>query len=92
MPVAVQMQPGMITLAWGLVGVAAILLGPVAAERSYRIAGLLLLLVCVGKIVVRDAWHLSEGDRYITFIALGGALTIVSALYSSHRNHLGRWL
>jgi len=43
------------------------------------------LLLCVGKIIVRDAWHLGERDRYITFIVLGGALTLVSMLYGKYR-------
>src|ERR1035438_4065058 len=38
------------------------------SERIYRITGLLLLLLCVCKIVLRDAWRLTERDRYITFI------------------------
>ena len=90
--VAVQMKPGMVTLGWGIVGVAAILLGLIVSERSYRLSGLFLLLLCVAKIVFRDAWRLDERDRYITFIALGAALTLVSALYSKYRDQLSRLL
>jgi uncharacterized membrane protein len=87
-----KMNPGMVTLAWGVVGVLVILLGLFAGERSYRLTGLGLLLLCVGKIVVRDAWQLDERDRYITFIALGAALTLVSMLYSRYRDQLKRLL
>jgi hypothetical protein len=90
--IAVKMDPGMVTLSWGVEGVMVILLGLLAGQRSYRITGLALLLLCVAKIVVRDAWHLDERDRYITFIALGGALTLVSTLYGKYRETVRRLL
>jgi hypothetical protein len=90
--IAVKMNPGMVTLSWGIVGVMVILLGLLVSQRSYRLTGLVLLLLCVGKIVLRDAWHLSERDRYITFIVLGAALTLVSALYSKYRDTVRRLL
>ena len=90
--IAVKMNPGMVTLSWGVEGVAAVLLGLSVTQRSYRITGLLLLLTCVCKIVFRDAWQLSERDRYITFIALGAALMLVSALYNRFREQVRRLL
>ena len=86
------MHPGVVTLAWGLEGLLMILIGLVAGERSYRLAGLGLLSLCVGKIVARDAWRLQERDRYITFIVLGAALTLVSALYGKFRETVRRLL
>ena len=90
--IAVKMHPGVVTLAWGLEGLLMILVGLVASERSYRLAGLGLLSLCVGKIVARDAWRLQERDRYITFIVLGAALTLVSALYGRYRETVRRLL
>jgi hypothetical protein len=90
--IAVKLNPGMVTLSWGIEGVVVIILGLLVSERSYRITGLLLLLLCVGKIVCLDAWRLSDTDRYITFIALGGALTLVSWLYSKYREIVRRLL
>lgn len=90
--IAVKMNPGMVTLAWAIVGLAAILLGLLASQRSYRLTGLSLLLLCIAKIVFRDAWHLDERDRYITFIVLGAALILVSALYSKYRDQVSRLL
>ncbi|HEY2857225.1 MAG TPA: DUF2339 domain-containing protein [Terracidiphilus sp.] len=90
--IAVKLNPGMVTLSWGVEGVMVIVLGLLAGQRSYRLTGLALLLLCVGKIVVRDAWTLQERDRYITFIALGGALTLVSTLYGRFREQLRRLL
>ena len=90
--IAIKMNPGMVTLSWGIVGLAVILLGLLVSQRSYRVAGLLLLLLCVGKIVFRDAWKLDERDRYVTFIVLGAALTLVSTLYSKFRDQMSRLL
>ena len=90
--IVVKMNPGMVTLSWGIEGVIVIVLGLLASQRSYRITGLLLLLLCVGKIVFRDAWQLDERDRYITFIALGAALTLVSTLYGRYREIVRRLL
>jgi hypothetical protein len=86
------MSPGVVTLAWGDEGLLMILLGLLTSERSYRLAGLGLLSLCVGKIVARDAWRLQERDRYITFMVLGGALTLVSALYGKYRETVRRLL
>jgi len=88
--IAVKMNPGIVTLSWGIEGVLLIVLGLLVSQRSYRITGLLLLLLCVGKIVFRDAWQLDERNRYITFIALGAALTLVSTLYGRYREIVRR--
>jgi hypothetical protein len=90
--IAIRMNPGMVTLSWGIQAVLMILLGLGVSQRSYRISGLLLLVLCIGKIVLRDAWRLDERDRYITFIALGTALTLVSMLYNRYRETVRRLL
>ncbi len=90
--IAVKMNPGMVTLSWGVEGVAVILLGLLVTQRSYRLTGLFLLLLCVAKIVVRDAWLLGERDRYTTFIVLGAALTLVSTLYGKYRETVRKLL
>ena len=89
---AVKMQPGMLTLSWSIEGLIAIVLGLVTSQRSYRLTGMSLLLLCVGKIVAFDAWQLGQRDRYITFIALGAALTLVSTLYGRSRETIRRLL
>jgi uncharacterized membrane protein len=82
----------MITLSWGIEGVMVIVLGLLVSQRSYRITGLCLLLLCVGKVVVRDAWRLNDRDKYITFIALGAALILVPMLYGKYRETVRRLL
>lgn len=89
---ALKMRAGMVTVAWGIEGVLIVLMALAANERSYRLTGLILLLVRVGKIMVRDAWGLAPRDRYITFIILGAALLLVSFLYSKYRETIRQFL
>jgi hypothetical protein len=89
---ALEIRIGMVTLAWGVEAVAVFLLALWAKERSYRLAGLGLLLVCVAKIVFLDVWGLAPRDRYLTFIVLGSALLGVSFLYTRYRDVLRQYL
>jgi hypothetical protein len=89
---ALKMRAGMVTVAWGVEAVMIILLALAVNERTYRLTGLVLLLICVGKIMVRDAWGLAPRDRYITFIILGAALLLVSFLYSKYREAIRQFL
>jgi hypothetical protein len=89
---AQEMRYGMVTLSWGIEAVAVFLLALQLGERSFRLTGLGLLLLCVGKIVVVDVWRLSPQDRYITFIVLGIALLLVSFLYTRNREALRQYL
>ena len=61
-------------------------------ERSYRLTGLALLLLCVGKITLIDVWGLSTPDRALTFIILGAALLTVSLLYTRNRETIRHFL
>jgi hypothetical protein len=89
---ALEMRRGMMTVSWGVEGVVVFLLALWVGERSYRLSGLGLLLLCVGKIVVVDVWELSSTDRYLTFIVMGSALLLVSFLYSRYRDALRQYL
>jgi uncharacterized membrane protein len=89
---ATEMRHGMVTLSWGVEGVAIFLLALKLAERSFRLTGLGLLLLCVGKILLVDVWRLDPRDRYLTFIVLGAALLLVSFLYTRNREALRQYL
>jgi hypothetical protein len=89
---ALEMRHGMVTLSWGLEGVAVFLLALWLGERSFRLAGLGLLLLCAVKILLVDVWRLSPSDRYLTLIVLGAALLLVSFLYTRNREKLRQYL
>ena len=79
---AVKLNSGYITIAWSLMGVGVFLFALAVGERSFRLAGLALLLVSVVKILLMDVWALAPADRYKTLIVLGLALLAVSFLYT----------
>jgi hypothetical protein len=88
----VEMRHGMVTLSWGVEGLAVFVLALWLGERSFRLTGLGLLLLCVGKILLVDVWRLDPRDRYLTFIVLGAALLLVSFLYTKNRETLRQYL
>jgi len=87
-----EMRHGMVTLSWGLEGVVVFVLALKLGERSFRLTGLGLLLLCAGKILLVDVWRLDPRDRYLTFIVLGAALLLVSFLYTRNREILRQYL
>lgn len=88
----IEMRHGMVTLSWGLEGLLVFVMALWLSERSFRLTGLGLLLLCVGKILIDDVWKLNPRDRYLTFIVLGGALLLVSFLYTRNREAIRRYL
>jgi hypothetical protein len=89
---AAELTSGHITIAWSLLGLAVFLFALVVGERSYRLAGLSLLLLSVVKILVMDVWALAPSDRYTTLIVLGLALLAVSFLYTRFNTVIRRSL
>ena len=88
----IEMRHGMVTLAWGIEGLLVFLLALRIGERSFRLTGLGLLLLCAGKILAVDVWRLDPRDRYLTFIVLGASLLLVSFLYTRNREALRQYL
>ncbi len=89
---ALKMNHGLVTVSWGIEGLAIFIGALLVKERSFRLTGLAILLLCVGKIALIDAWHLAARDRYVTFIILGASLLLVSFLYSKYRETMRRYL
>ena len=89
---AVKLSSGHITIAWSLLGLGTFLFALVVGERSFRLAGLGLLLVSVAKILLMDVWALAPPDRYVTLIVLGTALLAVSFLYTKFSEKIRKYL
>ena len=87
-----DVSSGRVTIGWGIEAVAAFLFALIVGERSFRLAALGLLLVCVVKIIVLDVWRQERSDRFITFIILGIALILVSYLYTRYSEAIRRYL
>jgi hypothetical protein len=85
----VELPTVLLTLAWGVEAIAIFVFALIVGERSYRLAGLLLLVVCVAKIAAWDAWNFTDASaRWLTLMGVGGILVIVSFLYGKYRHRL----
>lgn len=73
---------GLLTTAWGIEGIALLLVGFVLTERILRVQGLIMLLACILKLFLFDLRNLETGYRIVSFIVLGLILLLVSSLYS----------
>ena len=89
---AAKLSSGHITIAWSLLGLGTFLFALTVGERSFRLAGLGLLLVSISKIVLIDIWQLSTPDRFMTLITLGAALIAVSFLYTRFSSTIRKYL
>jgi hypothetical protein len=83
---------GRVTMAWGIEAFVVFLFALLVGERSFRLTGLGLLLLCVGKILILDVWRQEKSDRFVTFIILGVALLLVSFLYTRYSEAIKRYL
>jgi uncharacterized membrane protein YtjA (UPF0391 family) len=86
-------MPERLALAWAVEGVVIFILALIAKERSFRLTGLGLLMICV----VKTLWDLlrpgtSTTTRYLTLIVLGVILLVVSFLYGRFRETLREYL
>jgi hypothetical protein len=90
--IANEVSFGRVTIGWGLEAVVAFLFALLVGERSFRLSGLSLLLICVAKIGLLDVWRQHGSDRYVTLITLGAALLLVSYLYARYSEAIRRYL
>ncbi len=90
--IARDVTQGRVTMAWGIEAVIVFTFALLVGERSFRLTGLGLLLLCVGKILLLDVWRQNKSDRFATFIILGVALLLVSFLYTRYSETIRRYL
>jgi uncharacterized membrane protein len=83
---------GMLTVSWGLLGVALLGSGFAARERVLRLQGLVLLLICILKLFFYDLRNLETLYRILSFVALGLILLAVSWIYTRFRDQITRLL
>jgi hypothetical protein len=90
---ALKFQGGMATLAWGVEGFIIFLFALWVKERSFRLTGLVLVLLAVGKLIGWDAWFFHDSSlRYITWIMVGILVLGISFLYGRNRGALREYL
>lgn len=81
-----------ITIAWGVEGLVVFVLALWAKERTFRLTGLALIMLCVAKLVY-DTWFFTDPvARYSAWIGIGVVLLLVSFLYGKNREALRDYL
>ena len=87
-----QVSGSMLTVAWGVLGLALLASGFPLRDRILRISGLVLLLACILKLFAWDLRHLETVPRIFSFIALGLILVGVSWVYTRFRERVSKYL
>jgi uncharacterized membrane protein len=87
-----QVSGSMLTVSWGILGLALLGSGFPLRDRILRISGLVLLLACILKLFAWDLRHLETVPRIFSFIALGLILVGVSWVYTRFRERVSKYL
>jgi hypothetical protein len=87
-----EVSGSLLTVAWGVEGIALLLAGFPLRERSLRLAGLALFFFCIGKLFIYDLSKLDTGYRILSFGVLGLLLVGASWVYTRFREQLKQLL
>jgi hypothetical protein len=87
-----EISGSLLTVSWGLEGLALLGVGFGLRERTLRLQGLALLLGCILKLFVYDLRNLETLYRILSFVALGLILLGVSWIYTRFREHIRKLL
>jgi hypothetical protein len=82
----------LLTMAWGAEGVALLTAGFPLRDRTLRLSGLTLFMVCILKLFVYDLRQLETLYRILSFIVLGLILLSMSWVYTRFRDRIQRYL
>ncbi|MEO7932482.1 MAG: DUF2339 domain-containing protein [Chthoniobacterales bacterium] len=80
------------TLAWALIGAAALGLGLAIRERTYRLCGFGVLALAIGRVFLHDIWGLDLIFQILSFIVLGVVLLSLGFIYNKFADKLKEWL
>jgi uncharacterized membrane protein len=81
------MPQDLATLGWGVAAFGLFALGFAVRERWYRLVGLAVLAVTLGRLLLVDLSGLPPDQRILTFILLGAMLLAVSYVYTRLRGN-----
>lgn len=87
-----RVSGGLMTVAWGLLGLCLLGAGFGARVRYLRLEGLALFFLCILKLFVYDLRNLETFYRILSFVALGLILLAVSWIYTRFREQIERLL
>jgi len=87
-----EITGSLLTIAWGVQGVATLIAGFAARERVLRFTGLGLFAICILKLFIYDLRNLDTLSRIFSTFILGLVLLGASWLYMRFRDKIQRYL
>lgn len=81
-----------LTVAWSLLALALFFAGLGLRERAYRLAGLVVLALAIGRVFLFDVWRFETLGRIVSFLVLGAVLLLLGYLYNRFGAKLREWL
>jgi uncharacterized membrane protein len=87
-----EVSGSVLTIAWGMEGVALLAAGFGMRDRVLRLSGLAMLGACTGKLFFWDLRNLDTLPRIVSFIVLGLLLVAVSWVYTRFRDQVRKML
>jgi uncharacterized membrane protein len=87
-----EVSGSVLTVAWGMEGVALLAAGFLLRDRVLRLSGLAMLVACTGKLFFWDLRNLDTLPRIMSFIVLGLLLVAVSWVYTRFRDQVKKML
>ena len=86
------MSGNVLTIAWAIEGLAVTAAGFLLRERTLRLSGLGLVVLCLVKGIVVDLAGIDPIFRILSFIVLGAILVGISFAYTRYRDVLKTYL
>ncbi len=81
-----------LTVAWSVLALIILGAGFALGERVYRLGGLAILSLAVGRIFLIDVWQLETIYRILSFLILGTVLLLLGFAYNRFAERLKHWL
>jgi len=87
-----KLEGGKVTLFWGLEGLAIFMVALWARERSFRLTGVALVMLSIGKLGYDTLYFNDPLVRILAWIGIGLVILVVSFLYGKNREALKDYL
>ena len=81
-----------LTVAWAILALLLISAGFALRERIYRLGGLAVLTLAIGRVFFVDVWQLGSFFRILSVLVLGVILLLLGFAYNRFAEQIRRWL
>ncbi|MEO6055126.1 MAG: DUF2339 domain-containing protein [Chthoniobacterales bacterium] len=82
----------LLTAAWSVLAFVVLGTGFALKERPYRLLGMGILTIAIGRLFVVDVWQLETLYRILSFLVLGAVLLALGFLYNRFADMIRKWI